>query len=110
MLDIDRIMENKRQVSLTSRGIVIETVDAGVDILGRYFFQIPSEKTSYNCLTVALQLGAKLVDPALTSPRHEREITEIHVLWSMVEEQENVPTHWMVDTKAEGEDHIVRGR
>ncbi|MCK4306529.1 MAG: hypothetical protein KAY24_19965 [Candidatus Eisenbacteria sp.] len=110
VLDIDVIMRNSREINIIRASMAIVGVHAGIDVLGRYFVRIPIVQSKYDQFRVLLLNGTRLVDSSLESPRDECTITSVQVLWSKIDKHKNVATHWMIDTKSWGEEHIVRGR
>lgn len=111
ILDVDKIMEKSRPVTLShSGGLVVRGVPAGVDVLKRYIFAIPDTQESYNTVSVLMRPLTTLQDDELAPPRNKRVITEVSVLYSTVSEGESVPTHWFCVTEARGEESVLRAR
>lgn len=109
VLDIKKIMEKAKSVMLIHKPLALQA-EAGRDRLGRYIFAIPDNETDYNALSAMMRPLTHLTDNELTSPRNNRIITAVSVLYATIEEgQESVPTHWFCETEAKGEETIVRG-
>jgi hypothetical protein len=113
VLDLGKIMAEGRPVKLAHPPLSSPSVHAGVDRLGRYIFEIPHEEQEYNLLSTLLRPMTTLHDQALEPPRDRRMITTVSVIYQTIERQKqkhSVPTHWLCETEAQGEESILRGR
>jgi hypothetical protein len=109
-LDVDKIMEDGRPVLLVHGGYSVNGVTAGVDVLKRYIFAIPTTEAEYNLVSILMRPLTQIVDDSLEPPLNHRVITEISVLYSTVREGESLPTHWFCVTEARGEESVLRAR
>jgi hypothetical protein len=110
VLDVDKIVSNGRQVNLSHGGLVVNGIQAGVDVLKRYIFPIPRTQEEYNTISVMMRPLTRLEDDSLEAPLNQRMITEVSVLYSTVKEGESIPTHWFCVTEAKGEETILKAR
>ena len=110
VLDVNKIMDNAREITLSHEGIYSVNCSAGVDVLKRYIFVIPKVELEYKTLSTLMRPGSRIVDNSLSSPFNGRVITEVSVLYRTVREGSSVPCYWFCATRSPGEDTIVRGR
>jgi hypothetical protein len=111
VLDVDKFMDKGREVMLGHEEINgVMRVKAGIDIMKRYIFPIPRDPEEYKRIAIFMHPLAIIHDEHLEQPRDVRQITEISVLYSTVDQGKSVPTHWFCVTTAKGEETILRGR
>lgn len=105
VLDLKRIMSKQRQVELFNPPEAVPNAKAGVDRLGRYYIAIPREQASRSELTSIIRPLTALIDCHLPKPRHRRVISNVSVIYNG-----EVPTHWLIETDAPDEEHIIKAR
>jgi hypothetical protein len=110
ILDVDKLINKGRMVSLSHEGVYSINCKAGVDVLKRYIFEIPRDPEEYKYISALMRPLSMIVDDALPEPFNRRVITEISVLYSTIAQGASVPTHWFCVTESRGEESIVRGR
>lgn len=110
ILDVDKLMEKGRNVTLSHEGVYEVSLRAGIDVLKRYIFEIPRNPEEYKHVSTLMRPLSVIVDDELPEPLNRRTVTEISVLYSTVQKGTSVPTHWFCVTESSGEDSIVRGR
>ena len=110
LLDVDKLMKKGRHVTLFHEGAYALKCWAGVDILKRYIFQIPSDAEQYKQISGLMRPLSFLLDDSSQPPLNRRMVSEVSVLYETVEDGVSIPTHWLCVTQARGEETLVRAR
>ena len=104
--DIKKVMERARPVTLDHDMVmVLQDVEAGVDRLDRYIFEIPQDRETYIQLSNLLRPMTRIHDGHRDPPENERHITSVSLLY-----KDTSPSHWFCETEARGKTTIIRGR
>lgn len=97
ILDIKKIMSQSVPVDLYNGSDSLSDVQAGVDRLDRYIFEIPTEdKGLYEGLSSLLRPMSKIWNKA---DERERMIVGVSLIYSTDAQKRNVPTHWFCETE-----------
>jgi len=107
LMDLKKLMDKSRPVSLINQPASLIGAMAGVDRLDRYIFEIPrTDAVLHENLTALLRPMTTIIDLSRDAPEDERRIIAVSLLYN-----DKTPTHLFCETESVGGNNtIIRGK